>query len=101
MGDIESTVVKAFVYALRIRLEIGVLDSMALFLQKKVGAVYTSSTGSCPSNPVAAVSVSQDNNASASCFTGSEVPKDTSAEPVVFPKEVPAEKSVTAEDNVP
>ena len=41
MGDVESTVVKAFVYCLRIRLEVGVLSTMADFLQKKLsGAVY-------------------------------------------------------------
>lgn len=43
IGDRASTVVKACVYCLRIRLEVGVLESMANFLKSKHGGVFVSS----------------------------------------------------------
>ena len=42
IGDLESTILKAFVYCLRIRLEVGVLVTMADFLRTKSGMVHDS-----------------------------------------------------------
>ena len=41
VGDRASTVVKAFVYCLRIRLEVDVLLTMSVFLKSKMGSIYS------------------------------------------------------------